>query len=335
MLKRHQCQLNQYIKRMASNYQKKERAKAIKLISDGNPIFYSSRAGMKFLGTERDFVLIENLKNLFEPIRKDVVEYFKRNQISWWGGFKPTGHVLSSQIACLNHLFLIRNDKDAVLSILKNVSSEFVDVMTIDTDRVYPAFIQFESVSDHDYLNEGLPTRGNNCTSIDALIYAVHKDGSKWIIPIEWKYTEHYNNQNKANEGFKKDPINCKGEVRKRRYTQLINTSNQVKGVNHICYYYEPFYQLMRQTLWAEQMVTNKDNERLKGDNFLHIHVIPSENTDLLDKEYKCSGKNMENTWRELLQDQSKYFIITPKQLLSGLNNVQYKNLFDYLLIRY
>ena len=133
---------------MASNYQERERVKAIKLISDGNTIFYSGRAGMKFLGAERDFVLIENLKNLFEPIRKDVVEYFKGNQISWWGGFKPTGHVLSSQIACLNHLFLIRNDKDAVLSILKNVSSEFVDVMTIDTDRVYPAFIQFESVSD-------------------------------------------------------------------------------------------------------------------------------------------------------------------------------------------
>jgi len=46
------------------------------------------------------------------------------------------------------------------------------------------AFIQFESVSDNDNLNEGVPNRGSNCTSVDALIYAVHKDGSNWLIPV-------------------------------------------------------------------------------------------------------------------------------------------------------
>jgi hypothetical protein len=320
---------------MASTYQEVQRAKAIKLISDGDAIFYGVHAGMKFMGSTRDFVLIDGLANFFEPIREDVLEYFKGNQISWWGGFKPTGHVLSSQIACLNHLFFIRNDKEAVISVLRNISSDFVDVMTINTDKFNPAYIQFESVTDYDYLNEGIPTRGNNCTSVDALIYAVHKDESKWIIPIEWKYTEHYNNQNKATEGSSNDPINCKGEVRKKRYTQLIDNSNQLKSDNHNCYYYEPFYQLMRQTLWAEQMVNNKNREQIKADNFLHVHVIPSENADLLNKEYKCSGKQMEETWREHLHDQSKYLIITPKSLLSGLDVSQYKSLSEYLEIRY
>jgi hypothetical protein len=89
------------------------------------------------------------------------------------------------------------------MQMINNLSPDFTGVLEIPTDRYYPAFIQFEAVSDNNNLNEGQPTRGNNCTSIDALVYAQHKDGSKWIIPIEWKYTEHYNNQNKADEGYR------------------------------------------------------------------------------------------------------------------------------------
>ena len=180
------------------------------LINSNSSIFRGDKAGAKFRGISRDFVLMNGLNNLFEPIEKDVINYFKWNKISWWGGYRPTGHVLSSQIACLNHLFLIRNDKAAVLTLLQNIDKNFVDVLEIVTDKYNPAFIQFESTSDYDHLNEGIPTRGNNCTSIDALIYAVHTDQSKWLIPIEWKYTEHYSNQDKALEGEN----NCKGEVR-------------------------------------------------------------------------------------------------------------------------
>ena len=153
---------------MTSAYQETQRTKAISLIKAGNPVFYGSQAGKMFMGKSREFVLNENLKNIFAPIRKDVVEYFKENQISWWGGNNPTGHVLSSQIACLNHLYQIRNDKHAVLSILQNVSTDFNEVLPIVVDNFAPAFIQFESVSDKDYLNEGAPSRGKNCTSIDA-----------------------------------------------------------------------------------------------------------------------------------------------------------------------
>jgi hypothetical protein len=320
---------------MASLYKEAQRLKSINLIKDNNPVFYDGRAGKIFRRQPRDFVLKENLKNLFAPIRSDVIEYFRKNRISWWGGSTPPGHVLSSQVSCLNHLFRIRNDKDAVLTILQNVSNDFKDVLPIHTDNFASAFIQFEAVSDYDYLNEGNPTRGNNCTSIDALIYAVHKDGSNWLIPIEWKYTEFYNNQNKATEGCNDDPINCKGEVRKKRYTELINNSRQLKSDTHYCYYFEPFYQLMRQTLWAEQMVENRVNERIKAANFLHLHVIPSENFDLLEKKYKCSGKGMETTWRNQLRDQLKYLIVIPEKLLSELNNETYRDLLEYLSVRY
>ena len=320
---------------MALKYQETERTKAENLIKAGDPVFYGGKAGKYFMTKNRDFVLQENLKNIYSPISREVVEYFKNNKISWWGGRIPTGHVLSSQIACVNHLFQIRNDKSAVLTILKNISDDFQDVFPIITDEYLPAFIQFEAVSNNDYLNEGQPTRGNNCTSVDALVYAQHKDGSKWLIPIEWKYTEHYGNQNKAVEGYKADPINCKGEVRKRRYTILINNSNQLINSDHSCYYYEPFYQLMRQTLWAEQMIKNSNRETIKADNYLHVHVIPPENKELLNKDYKCSGKDMEKTWRKHLKDQSKYLIISPIKFLGGLDKIKYQGLISYLTGRY
>ncbi len=284
---------------------------------------------------DREFVLQDNLKNIYNPICKDVIEYFQNNNISWWRGKRPTGHVLSSQIACVNHLFQLRNDKTAVLRILKNVSDDFDEVFPIITDEHLPAYIQFEAVSDKDHLHEGQSSRGKNCTSVDALIYAKHKDGSKWLIPIEWKYTEFYNNQNKALEGFKADPVKCKGTERKRRYTELINNSDQLISTDHLCFYYEPFYQLMRQTLWAEQMIKNNQTERIKADDYLHVHVIPTENKDLLNKVYKCSGLDMERTWRKHLKDQSKYLIISPDKLLHGIDRIKYRGLLDYLKTRY
>ncbi|MFW5721484.1 MAG: PGN_0703 family putative restriction endonuclease [Bacteroidota bacterium] len=115
----------------------------------------------------------------------------------------------------------------------------------------------------------------------------------------------------------------------------LINKSSQLKGENHYCYYFEPFYQLMRQTLWAEQMLQHKDTETLKADNYLHLHIIPGENSDLLDKIYKCSNKDMSNTWRNHLIDKTKYVIISPKELLAKISREKYGNLLSYLETRY
>lgn len=334
---------------MPSKYQESERTRAENLIKVGSPVFYGGKAGKFFRTKNRDFVLKDSQKNIFSPIYKDVIEYFKKNSIAWWGGKNPTGHVLSSQIACVNHLFQIRNDKSAVLTILKNISNDFEDVLQINTDKYLPAYIQFESVSDSDYLNEGLPTRGNNCTSIDALIYAKHKNGEKWLIPIEWKYTEHYYNTDKSIEDSDRKSLKykkgdeAKGKERLDRYCynkkgKLIDASNYLKSLTkyrNSVYFFEPFYQLMRQTLWAEQTVKNKKTETIKAESYLHVHVIPAENKDLLSKVYKCSGFDMEKTWRNNLKDQSKYLIITPKNLLSSIDNKKYADLIKYLDIRY
>lgn len=319
------------------NYKEKECIRQQTLIETSG-LFDGISGGGRFMGKERPFVLSDGSHNLYAPIREEAIKYFRDNNIGWWGGSKPTGHVLSSQIACVNHLFTLINDADAVLSILNNVRTEFIEVLPISSDAE-PAYIAFEVVSDIDHLNEGNSTRGSNCTSIDAFIYARHKSGEKWLIPIEWKYTEHYNNHDKSNEDRdgEEEGSNGKGKERMSRYNDLISASVQLKSLNDFfgsIYYYEPFYQLMRQTLWAENMVAHKDSERLAADNYLHIHVIPSENDELLLKKYKVSGDTMERSWRSMLTDQSKYVIVSPESLLAPIAS-SYPELTEYLSARY
>ena len=86
-------------------YRERERKKAISI---RDSMFKDPGNGV-FLGKKRDFVLNEPALNLWEGIREDAKEYFKRNKIPWWKGDQdePTGHLLSSQVACLNHLYYL------------------------------------------------------------------------------------------------------------------------------------------------------------------------------------------------------------------------------------
>jgi hypothetical protein len=90
----------------------------------------------------------------------------------------------------------------------------------------------------------------------------------------------------------------------------------------------------MRQTLWAEEVIKHQNLEDLKAVDFLHIHVIPKQNKDLLQKHYKVSKTNMETTWRNCLIDQSKYIIIDPADLLAPIAD-KYPELIEYLKTRY
>jgi len=303
---------------------KETQYKRVEELLNNTNVFYGDKGNGLFKKKNYPFILENNLNNLYEPIREVVLEYFKQNNVAWWGG-KLTNHPLSSQVACLNHLFPIRNDKEAVLSIVKQVCPDIVDVLPITTDKYLPAFIQFESVSDMDHLNEQNTTRGANCTSLDALILGIDKNNKHILLPIEWKYVEAYGNEDKG--------LN---QTRRNRYDNLINHSKQIKPTeNNQVYYYEPFYQLMRQTLWAEQMVNNSKIETTKVDDYIHLHIIPASNNDLLNKKYSISGKDMEETWRECLIDNSKYKIIEPNQLLSKINKVKYSEIVEYLNTRY
>lgn len=311
------------------DYYRSERARHEKLIEKS--FFTPDKGNGFFKGKPYKFVLQNGLNNLFEPIREDALQYFRINGVSWWAGNRPTGHVLSSQIACVNHLMLIRKDADAVLALINGVRNQFKAVLPIASDKDL-SYIAFEAVSDSDHLNEDGPTRGSNCTSVDALVVAVDNNDETWLIPIEWKYTESYNDYPSCDKS-----LDDKGITRMTRYNDLIDASTQLRSLldyKGSIYYYEPFYQLMRQTLWAELMLSNKDSESVKADHFLHIHIIPKVDVDLLNKKYRLSGKGMEETWRDMIADQSKYVIVDPKDFLSPIQS-SYPELWSYLATRY
>ena len=309
---------------------KNDQYKRVVDLIENSDVFYGDIGNGFFRKEHHPFVLNARTKNLYTPIRYKAIEYFADNNISWWGGYWPTNHTLSSQIACINHLFPFRHDREAVLSLAKKVNSDIVDVLIIESDRHHAGYIQFEAVSQSDHLNEmdGLsPSRGSHCTSVDALILGKLANGRNQLLVIEWKYTESYGNENKGN--------GVKGATRKQRYTNLINESTELLTDFCDIYYHEPFYQLMRQTLWAEQMIKHKNDELIKADDFLHIHVIPPENYDLLRKIYRCSNEEMEKTWRSCLANTAKYIIISPSDLLSPIDNELYGELLSYLRTRY
>lgn len=297
-----------------------------RLIQQEKSIFNHDNGYGMFWGKPRSFALCNSTNNLYSKIVDNSLSYFAKNNISWWTG-KLTNHTLSSQIACLNHLFLIRDDKQAVLSVIKQIEPKITDVYKLKTDKKMSGYIQFEAVSDTNHLNEKTSTRGSNCTSIDALIYGIYENGRKILFPIEWKYTEKYGNGNKA--------YGKAGATRIKRYSDLINNSIQLHSINSSIYYYEPFYQLMRQTLWAEQMITHKNTETISADDYIHIHVIPSQNFELIDKTYPCSSKNMEKTWRSCIKNQDKYIIVSPQDLLKSIDLHKYNQLLEYLNKRY
>lgn len=309
-----------------NSYKEQQRTHQVNLLDEGR-LFENKKGGGCFRDQSRNFCLEKDQEkmNLFSTIRDDkVTKYFNDNKITFWSSGKTIpNHLLSSQIACINHLFPIREDYKAVLSIAQQIDPEFNDVVWLENDvEGTRGYISFEVVSAKDHLNEGVLTRGSNCTSIDAVIMA-KKNGENCLLVIEWKYTESYSNEDKSK--------GKRGEKRLNSYSDLIKNSvylnKEQTSYKGSVYFHEPFYQLMRQTLWAEQMVNLASEEILKADSFIHVHVVPEGNKKLLDKD-------IVDKWNECLTDKGKenYILISPKSLLKGIKNTELK---DYLEERY
>lgn len=264
----------------------------------------------------------DSIYNLYSDIRDTTIKYFEQQRISWWrqeeDGYFPSGHLTSSQNHCLNHLFALRADDVAVKQIIENATGmTFDEVLPSLIDNDPKSFISFEFAFHNDEWlqeNDEGSRRGTMCTSIDAMIFA-RKGNQKWLIPIEWKYTERYDREDKTNR------------KRLNRYAHLIETSNRLlipsDGVAHSVYFIEPNYELMRQTILCEQIIAHG-----YADDFVHLNVISKDNTEL--------RKAVESEFMPMLKDPSKFKIIDPQDLLAPLkSNDQYTKLLNYLDTRY
>ena len=234
----------------------------LRLISERDRIFKDPGFGI-FSGIPREFVLRDPAANLWEGIRDDAVEYFARNGISWWGeeGDEPTGHLLSSQVACLNHLYAIRQRPDLANAVLRAIDAEVLEAEVVDD-----GYVEFEFIGEHSYLGERPFSRGKYCTSIDAFMIGRIFGGGPRAFLIEWKYAELCRGEDKYND------------VRAGRYDDLITAEESpFVNIEPRALYFEPFYQLMRQTLLGWQIAKHKDHGCT---SYRHVHVVPEANEE-------------------------------------------------------
>jgi hypothetical protein len=211
--------------------------------------------------------------NIAPAIRDDVQAYFGTHKITW---HQHANHALSSQVCCLNFLAPLAHDPER-LSILVGAAlsipaPEMIEVE--DGPAGCPWFVGFEWIGG-DYLNEmgrsGVRTRGANATSADAVVKFRHA-GRQETLLIEWKYTEKYGS-----------PIPSKGNAtRTTRYAGLaFAPEGPVKAGLDLTlsdFFYEPFYQLLRQQMLAYRMQRAREDgsERVRL-----LHISPRANVAL------------------------------------------------------
>ncbi|MDR2521114.1 MAG: hypothetical protein LBC72_00975, partial [Spirochaetaceae bacterium] len=118
---------------MTYREEQKERASVLcgELFNDpGGGVFYiKDKQTGKIKELTLPFVLKNRKLNLWEGIRDEAIAYFKTYTIAWHEDANsdpqegPEGHLLSSNVACVNHLFPLRQRRDWAAAVLKNIDS--------------------------------------------------------------------------------------------------------------------------------------------------------------------------------------------------------------------
>ncbi len=213
-------------------------------------------------------------ENLAPAIRSVVTRYFCDKDIAW---HTHANHALSSQVCCLNFLIPLA-EKPEILSrlvarALGIAPPEMLEIEPGPDGR--PWYIGFEWIGKSDYLREardGHRTRGTNVTSADAFVRYRTGSGDVESLLIEWKYTESYG-----------PPIPAKGNpTRIERYRDIAfdpdGPIRADRGLKLEDFFWEPFYQLLRQQMLAYRM------QRAPEEETTHVrvlHIAPAENRAL------------------------------------------------------
>ena len=220
--------------------------------------------------------------NLAPSIRESAETYFREKKIAW---HIHASHGLSSQVCCLNFLMPLAMRPDelsrVIASALEIEPPEMLKVESGPNGEDW--FVGFEWIGEKDYLKEGgassARTRGANATSSDAIVRFRHENRVETLL-IEWKYTETYGAPipNKIREGGGR----TSNKVRADRYRELMFAPNgpirndlNLKLEN---FFWEPFYQLLRQQMLACQMerAREADTDRVRV-----LHISPEGNRSL------------------------------------------------------
>lgn len=305
-------------------YRDAEEQIAINLLSE---LFEDDPGGGIFNGIPYTFVLQNRESNLWQGIREAAVAYFDKYDISWHKGSKdepkngPEGHLLSSNVSCINHLFFLRQRQDLAALVLKNIDSRIVSAELIEDG--YAAFEVMEGkIKNPLGENERWRKRGESSTSVDAVMIGKKSDGRNILFLIEWKYTEDGKKDDKKDGKKIESRQNIYNPHLEQKDCPIKVNIDDKKELDKL--YYEPIYQLMRQTLLGWKMAKAGEYD---CDEYIHLHIIPAGNNKL---------RTAVSEWKKMLINPEKYKIVSPEELLQPLEHEKdAQELLSYLKKRY
>jgi Restriction Endonuclease associating with ARP/Domain of unknown function (DUF3470) len=135
-------------------------------------------------------------------------------------------------------MYLLRQRPDLAKAVLRAIDPEVVEAEIVDD-----GYVEFEFIGARQYLTERASSRGANCTSVDAFMIGRTAHDARRAFLMEWKYTEAYRREDKYIP------------ERARVYDDLVTAEDSpFKQVEPRALYFEPFYQMMRQTLLGWQI---------------------------------------------------------------------------------
>ena len=243
--------------------------------------FFKSKGHSGHLGAPYRLPPDKRGLNLSDPISQAAEDYFRRHGITW---HIHASHGLSSQTCCLNFLMPLATRPDLLSRLVGGALKIEPPKMLCVEEGAFgePWFVGFEWIGAKNYLGEwpntGQPTRGANVTSADAVVRFNH-DGRDETLLIEWKYTERYGAP--LADRRSKDGKSGGNLTRALRYADKVFDPNGPiradRGLTLEAFFYEPFYQLLRQQMLAWRM------ERGLKERVRVLHISPRGNRDLHD----------------------------------------------------
>jgi hypothetical protein len=309
-----------------------ERAAQTAFCKSSDTFSPAAKNGGDFRGTRYDFLLSPEMQreNLYPGIREQAEAYFgdAKNPIVW---HRMRRHLLSSQVCCLNFLMPFSYEPEALAKLLLPVIGPGAEMQSFPANDVpcRPTFVAFEWTGHGSYLNEvragGKLTRGANCTSADAAVMFTQA-GRREMLLIEWKYTEAYGaaltggvEANRTRESrYQKITFEPDGPI----YSDL--------GLSVQSFFYEPFYQFLRQQILAFQL--QKAHE-LECDRVRVLHIAPNVNRAfrrVTAPLLRCFGEDAIAVWLCLLKDKTAFISMTTESLFGSFDAAPWPRLADW-----
>jgi hypothetical protein len=276
-------------------------------------------------------------QNLIPEIRDSALSHFTEHGIKWHDGQngKPSNHLCSSQVCCVNFLFPFADKPDALAYVLRPVFPEIETMLPVESGR----YVSFEWIGRENYLGERIRqnsrrTRGANFTSADSIVMFERKDKKRQVVLIEWKYTESY--------GGTFIKYSDSGTDRTGIYKHLFESPdcpiNKDILPSFDSLFYEPFYQLMRQQFLAHEM---EKGHELGADIVSVLHIAPALNYDfrkVTSPELEKLGESAVDIWKKLCKPEGRFISVSTEQLFGTLSIQQLPEIkpwVDYIHARY